>query len=235
MARRVLIVVTSHAQLGTTGQKTGLWLEELAAPYNAFRAAGVEVDIASPQGGRPPIDPKSDAPNSDAKPGEAKGEVATFLADADAREKLDNTLKLADVEVRAGYDAVFVAGGHGVMWDLPRDERLQALLATTFDQGDVVAAVCHGPAALVGVKLASGQLLVAGRKVAGFSDEEEKAVGLDRAVPFLLEAKLKELGGKYERGPIWAPFAVSDGKLVTGQNPASSKLVAQQVLAAFDQ
>lgn len=223
MARRVLIVVTSHAQLGTTGQKTGLWLEELAVPYNAFVRAGANIDIASPLGGRPPVDPKSD--------GEIKGEVKDFLADPEAQRKLDNTLKLA--EIKGAYDAVFVAGGHGVMWDLPRDERLQAMLADAYDKGKVVAAVCHGPAALVGVRLRSGQPLVAGKRVAGFSDEEEKAVGLDKAVPFLLEAKLKELGGKYERGPLWAPFVVSDGRLITGQNPASSRLVADQVLAAF--
>jgi putative intracellular protease/amidase len=157
--------------------------------------------------------------------------VQAFLADPYARGKLDNTLKLADVE--GCHDAIFVAGGHGVVWDLPGDVRLQALLAAAFDQGHVVAAVCHGPAALVGVRLASGQTLVAGRRVAGFSDEEEKAVGLDRTVPFLLESRLKEQGGKYERGPLWAPFAVRDGQLVTGQNPASSRLVAEQVLAAM--
>lgn len=224
MARNILIVVTSHAQLGTSGQKTGFWLEELAAPYNTFVRAGANVEIASPLGGRPPVDPKSEAVDSP--------EVKAFAADPEAQRKLANTTALS--QVQGDYDAIFVAGGHGAVWDLSRDERLQGLLAASFDRGKVVAAVCHGPAALVGVRLKSGQLLVAGRRVAGFSDEEEKVVGLDRTVPFLLESKLKELGGKYERGPMWAPFAVTDGTLVTGQNPASSHKVAEQVLAALE-
>jgi putative intracellular protease/amidase len=220
---RILIIVTSHAQLGTTGQKTGFWLEELAVPYMHFARAGAVVDIASPKGGQPPVDPKSQGADSD--------DVKAFLADPEAQKRLAQTLPLATV--KADYDAYFVAGGHGVVWDLPEDTRLQGLLAAAYDGGKVVSAVCHGPAALVGVRLKSGQPLVAGRTVAGFSDEEEIAVGLAGVVPFLLEKKLKELGGKYERGPMWGRFAVTDGRLVTGQNPASSLAVAEQVLAVL--
>jgi putative intracellular protease/amidase len=220
MSKRVLIIVTSHAALGSTGQKTGFWLEELATPYNAFVRAGALVDIASPLGGRPPADPKSDAGDS--------AEVKAFRADAQAQAKLADTLVLADVaEI---YDAYFVAGGHGVMWDLVEQPPLARLLGHAFDAGKVVAAVCHGPAALVGVRLASGAPLVAGRLVNGFSDEEETAVGLADVVPFRLESKLRELGGKYQRGPMWGSYVVADGTLVTGQNPASSGAVAQATL-----
>ena len=218
---KVLIIVTSHAQLGSTGQKTGFWLEELAVPYNEFVRGGAEVHIASPLGGRPPVDPKS--ANSD------NPEVKAFLADAEAQRKLNQTLTIPPVDTT--YDAYFVAGGHGVMWDLAVDERLQGTLAAAFEAGKVVAAVCHGPAALVGARLKSGQPLVAGRRLAAFSDEEETAVGLDKVMPFLLESKLKAAGARYERGPTWSSFAVVDGGLVTGQNPASSLAVAQQALA----
>jgi putative intracellular protease/amidase len=220
---KILIIVTSHAQLGSTGQKTGFWLEELAVPYHAFTRAGASVDIASPLGGRPPADPKSESGES--------AEVKAFLASAEAQDKLSRTLPLEGIGL--DYDAYFVAGGHGVMWDLATDAKLHALLGRAFDAGKVVAAVCHGPAALVGARLASGQPLVAGRRVSAFTDEEETAVGLAGVVPFLLESKLKELGGQYQRGPMWARFAVTDGRLVTGQNPASSLAVAEQVLAAL--
>jgi putative intracellular protease/amidase len=218
---KVLIIVTSHAELGSTGQKTGFWLEELAVPYNEFVRAGAYVDIASPRGGPAPADPKSVGSDGPA--------VKAFSADPEAQRKLAATLPLASVKPM--YDAYFVAGGHGVMWDLATDATLHSLLGSEYANGKVVAAVCHGPAALVGVKLRSAQPLVAGRRVAAFSDEEETAVGLTNVVPFLLETKLKELGGRYERGPNWAPFAVADGHLVTGQNPASSLLVAQQTVA----
>jgi putative intracellular protease/amidase len=217
---KVLIIVTSHAELGSTGQKTGFWLEELAVPYNEFVRAGASVDIASPKGGRPPADPKST--------GSESPEVKAFNADREAQRKLAETIPLS--AVKPVYDAYFVAGGHGVVWDLPGDPLLLSLLGTEYDNGKVVAAVCHGPAALVGVRLRSQQPLVAGRRVAAFSDEEENAVGLAKVVPFLLESKLKELGGRYERGPNWAAFVVTDGHLVTGQNPASSLLVAQQTM-----
>lgn len=224
MAPKILIVVTSHATLGSTGQKTGFWLEELAVPWAVFVDAGAQVELASPEGGRPPADPKSE--------GGTSAEVARFLDDPTARAQLADTRKLADVDPEA-YDAIFVAGGHGVMWDLAGSPEAASLLSAAWEAGRVIAAVCHGPAALVDVRTADGKPLVAGRRVAGFSDEEERAVGLAEVVPFLLESSLAERGGRYERGPIWAPFAVRDGRLVTGQNPASSRRVAEEVLAAL--
>lgn len=224
MASKILIVVTSHGTLGTTGTKTGFWLEELAVPYAVFVDAGATVDLASPAGGRPPADPKSE--------GGTGADVARFLADPTATAKLAATRRLSDVDP-ADYDAVFVAGGHGVMWDLADDPAVAAVLSAFWARGAVVAAVCHGPAALVGARATDGAPLVAGRRFAAFSDEEERAVGLAEVVPFLLERRLTDLGGRYERGPIWAPFAVRDGKLVTGQNPASSRRVAEEVLVAL--
>jgi putative intracellular protease/amidase len=224
MNKKILLVVTSHDRLGTTGKPTGFWLEELAVPYQALVAAGADVTIASPKGGTPPVDPGS------AK--DPTGDVAAFLADATAAAKLAKTVRLSDA-AREAWDAVFVAGGHGVMWDLAEEPAIAQLLSKTFADGGVVAAVCHGPAALVGATAPDGKPLVAGRRVAGFSDEEERAVELDRVVPFALESKLRELGGRYERGPMWQSFAVRDGKLVTGQNPASSRAVAAQLLEAL--
>lgn len=221
--KRILMIVTSHEKLGSTATKTGFWLEELAAPYLEFKQQGVELDIASPAGGKPPADPKS---SSDPTPA-----VRAFLADAEATAKLANTLRLADVT--APYDAYFVVGGHGVMWDLSQDAALSALLAQAYERGNVVAAVCHGPAALVNVKLSSGRYLVEGKRVAAFTDAEEKAVGLDGIVPFPLESKLKERGAKHEAAPMWSAFAVREGNLVTGQNPASSVAVAKATLAAL--
>jgi putative intracellular protease/amidase len=220
---RILMVVTSHAELGDTGLKTGFWLEELAVPYRVFVAAGAEVDIASPAGGTPPADPKS--------VGEG-GEVAAFLADPVAKRKLDATLRL-EPGLAAGYDAIVLAGGHGVMWDLPDSAPLAAILAAAESSGAVIAAVCHGPAGLVNARRGDGQPLVAGRRVTGFSDAEEVGAELDKVVPFMLAQKLTELGGIYEHGPMWQPHAVRDGRLVTGQNPASSRRVAEEVLAAL--
>jgi len=219
----ILMVLTSHAELGSSGKKTGFWLEELAAPYAEFKKAGARVDIASPKGGRPPVDPGSEKDPSEA--------VRAFLADLEAMRKLDDTLRLDAVKDR--YDAVFLVGGHGTMWDIATDAHLAKLLAETFDDGRVVAAVCHGPAGLTHVRLKNGEPLVKGRRVAGFSDEEEGAMKLTEVVPFLLETRLRELGGRYERGPIWKSFAVRDGRLVTGQNPASSADVARQTLEAI--
>ncbi|WP_437799103.1 type 1 glutamine amidotransferase domain-containing protein [Sorangium sp. So ce693] len=223
MNARVLLIVTSHARLGETGQPTGFWLEELAAPYRAFIEAGADVDIASPQGGKPPADPKSAEDPSDA--------VRAFLEDERAKAKLSSTLRIDGIA--GDHDAYFVVGGHGVMWDLAEDAATARLLGRAFDQGKVVAAVCHGPGALVNVRLASGEPLVKGRRVSAFSDEEEQAVGLAAVVPFALESRLRSLGARYERGPVWKPFAVRDGRLVTGQNPASSARVAQETLAAL--
>jgi putative intracellular protease/amidase len=225
--KRVLMIVTSHARLGAAGDATatptGFWLEELAAPYTVFRDAGLSIDIASPAGGRPPADPKSASSDAEA--------VRGFLADTDAVARLGSTLRLADVGER--YDAYFVVGGHGVMWDLAKSEELAALLGAAHAAGKVVAAVCHGPAALVGVKGAEGEPVVRGRRVAAFSNDEENAVGLVGVVPFALETRLRDLGARYERGPTWSSFAVRDGNLVTGQNPQSSVATAREVLAAL--
>lgn len=217
------MIVTSHAQLGASGQKTGFWLEELAAPYYELRAAGYEVDLASPLGGRPPADPKSESSEV--------ASVRRFLDDREAVAKLDATKPL-DATL-SGYDAYFLVGGHGVMWDLAESEVLAKLLGAAHDAGRVVAAVCHGPAGLVRARDANGVSIVAGRRVAGFSNEEEDAVGLGGVVPFALETRLRELGGRYERGPKWSSFAVRDGRLVTGQNPQSSVAVAKLVVEAL--
>lgn len=220
---KVLMIVTSHAELGASGKKTGFWLEELAAPYYELAAAGASIDVASPRGGRPPADPQSTSSEA--------ASVRRFLDDRAATSKLESTLRLD--EGLTGYDAYFVVGGHGVMWDLAESDALGRLLGRAFDAGRVVAAVCHGPAGLVRARIASGAPLVLGRRVAGFSNEEEDAVGLSNVVPFALETKLRELGGRYERGPKWSSFAVRDGLLVTGQNPASSVAVAKLVIEAL--
>lgn len=220
--KRILMIVTSHDRLGETDTPTGFWLEELAAPYQAFAAAGAEITIASPAGGAAPVDPKSQSSKNEA--------VKAFMSDAQATAKLKNTVRLDAVDET--FDAYFVVGGHGAMWDLADAPRVNEVLGGAFERGAVVAAVCHGSAALVGVK-ADGKPLVAGRRVAGFSDEEEKAAELENIVPFPLESRLVELGGRYERGPNWAPFAVRDGRLVTGQNPASSALAAKLTLEAL--
>ena len=223
MPKRILMIVTSHAKLGTTNTKTGFWLEELAAPYLEFNKEGAEIDIASPAGGKPAADPKSE--------GSPTAAVRAFLDDPKATAKLTNTLRLSDV--KASYDAYFVVGGHGVMWDLSEDPTLSTLLGKAYDAGKVVAAVCHGPAALVNVRLADGRYLVAGKRVSAFTNQEEAAVGLDKIVPFALESTLKERGAKYEAAPMWTSFAIRDGRLVTGQNPASSVAVARATLEAL--
>jgi putative intracellular protease/amidase len=220
---KVLMIVTSHAKLGASEVKTGFWLEELAAPYWELREAGFTIDIASPLGGKPPADPKSESSEA--------ATVKRFLDDPEAIAKLTSTKRLD--ETLADYDAYFVVGGHGVMWDLAESAIVARLLGRAHDDGRVVAAVCHGPAALVGVKDAGGAPIVKGRRVAGFTNEEEDAVGLTGVVPFALETRLRELGGRYESGPRWGSFAVRDGKLVTGQNPQSSAAVAKLVVEAL--
>jgi putative intracellular protease/amidase len=224
-SRDVLIILTSHGALGASGKPTGFWLEELAAPYYELLAGGASVSLASPAGGRPPADPASAADPSPV--------VARFLADPEAMRKLNETTPLGRVGLE--HDAYFVAGGHGAMWDLAVDPTLARLLGRAADAGKIISAVCHGPAALVAVKLANGAPLVRGRRVAAFSNEEEKAVHLDTVVPFALQTRLEELGARYERGPMWSSFAVRDGHLVTGQNPQSSVAVAREILAALDQ
>jgi putative intracellular protease/amidase len=221
--QKIAIIVTSHAKLGGTARPTGFWLEELAVPYYELRAAGAIVDIASPAGGSPPVDPAS---RENPSPG-----VRRFLADREACDQLEHSLRVRDLT--DSYDGYFVAGGHGVMWDLAEDASCAALLSKAIQTGKIVAAVCHGPAALVQAKLADGRSIVAGKRVAAFSNEEEQAVGLTNVVPFALESRLRELGARYERGPNWSSFVIRDGNLITGQNPQSSERTAQEMLLAL--
>ena len=217
---RILLLVTSHAKLGDTGKPTGLWLEELATPWAVFSDAGADLTLASPLGGRAPVDPRSE---KDEAPS-----VQRFRRDVAAQAQLADTKKLAEVDVSA-FDAVFVVGGHGTMWDLPTPE-VGAKLSDGWKAGKVLAAVCHGPAALVHVKDEAGVPVVSNRRVSSFTDEEEVAAELDQEMPFLLETKLRSLGAKHEKAPRFAAFSVVDGRLVTGQNPASAKLTAENVL-----
>jgi putative intracellular protease/amidase len=245
--RRVLIVATSHGQMGPGGHPTGLWLEELATPYYALVDAGAAVTLASIRGGEIPLDPRSvpagsgSGPGSDGGGGEEPAEdqdvpasARRFLADEGAMRLARTTARL-DQLAGLEFDAVLLPGGHGTMWDFPTDARLADLVTGFFRDGKVVAAVCHGPAGLVAARGPDGRPLVEGRRVSGFSDTEEEAVGLAGVVPFMLEARLRELGGRYERGPDWGPFAVRDGMLVTGQNPQSSELVARLLIEALDE
>lgn len=222
-AMKVLIVLTSHDQLGDTGDKTGFWLEELAAPYYVFRDAGAEVTLASPKGGQPPLDPKSASADfqTDA--------TRRFDADADARAALATTHRLADVTI-ADYDAVFYPGGHGPLWDLASDAASIALIEAAVAAGKPVGAVCHAPAVLRSAKGPDGAPLVKGKSVTGFANSEEAAVGLTDVVPFLVEDMLVANGGVYSRGEDWSAHVVRDGLLVTGQNPASSAPTAQALL-----
>lgn len=221
-ALKILILVTSHAMLGNSGQKTGLWLEELAVPYLEMTRAGAEVDIASPLGGKPPVDPASEKDKS--------AEVSQFLADPVAARKFGATTRID--AITATYDAVFVAGGHGAMWDLASEAPVASLLSRHYQSGHVVATVCHGAAALVNAKKKDGAPLVAGHRFAAFSNAEETAAAKADIVPFLVESRLREQGGKYEHAALWAAFTVRDGQLVTGQNPSSSRGTAQETLNA---
>lgn len=221
---KVLIVLTSHDKLGDTGKKTGFWLEELAAPYYVFKDAGAEITLASPKGGRPPLDPKSAEPNfqTDA--------TRRFEADAEAGMALANTMKLADVSA-ADFDTVFYPGGHGPMWDLAESEDSSALIESFLAANKPVALVCHAPGVLRHVKTPQGRPLVEGKVVTGFTNTEEAAVGLTEVVPFLVEDELKAKGGLYLSGPDWGPYVLEDGLLITGQNPASSAAAAQSLVA----
>ncbi len=221
----ILIVTTSHDAIGDTGKKTGLWLEELTTPYYAFRDAGAAVTLASIKGGPVPVDPASTQ-------GDLPQSAKRFLADPEAKRASAATTPIGDVDM-SRYDAIFLPGGHGTMWDLPESKDLAERLQQAYEAGKVVAAVCHGPAGLVGAKRADGSPLVAGKRVSAFTNEEEEAVGLTKAVPFLLETRLAQLGAHIERGPRFQPFAIRDGKLITGQNPASSREVAELVLGAL--
>jgi putative intracellular protease/amidase len=221
-APRILMIVTSHAKMGTTGDKTGIWLEELTTPYQEFARAGAEVTIASPSGGAIPVDPRSE--------GNPPASVKWFMEQAEGARKLASTLKLA--KVKDTFDAYFVVGGHGAMWDLPTSPDVKRLLGTADRSGKVIAAVCHGPAALVNVVGKDGKPLLNGRRVTGFSNSEERAVKLEKVVPFALQTRMEEAGGRFEAKPDFQAFAVRDGRLVTGQNPASAVEAARLVLQA---
>ena len=220
----ILMVLTSHAQLGNTGKKTGFWLEEFVAPYYAFKDAGAGVTLASPAGGQPPLDPKSD--EADAQTDATR----RFKSDAAAQAALAHTVQLATVSGDA-FDAVFYPGGHGPLWDLAEDADSIKLIETMSAAGKTVAAVCHAPAVFRHTLASDDQALVKGRRVTGFANSEEDAAQLSRIVPFLVQDMLVENGGKYSKGPDWQPHVVIDGKLITGQNPASSAPAAQAVLA----
>ncbi|MEO7497204.1 MAG: type 1 glutamine amidotransferase domain-containing protein [Massilia sp.] len=224
----ILMVLTSHDQLGDTGKKTGFWLEEFAAPYYIFKDAGAQLTLASPRGGQPPLDPKSDEPDAHTEA------TRRFDQDAEAKQALASTVKLADVAAD-DFDAVFYPGGHGPLWDLANDAQSIRLIESMIAAGKPVTAVCHAPGVLRHVKAPDGAPLVKGKRVTGFTNTEEAAVGLTDIVPFLVEDALVDNGGQYSKGPDWQPYVVSDGNLITGQNPASSAPAAEatlQLLAA---
>lgn len=221
---KVLMVLTSHDQLGDTGLKTGFWLEEFAAPYYVFKDAGAEVVLASPAGGQPPLDPKSALPDFQTEM------THRFNADPVAQKALANTVKL-DTVSQSGFDSVFYPGGHGPLWDLAESPVSIRLIESFERAGKPVGLVCHAPGVLRHVKAADGSALIKGRRVTGFTNGEEAAVELSAVVPFLIEDEFQKLGGLYHKGPDWAPFVIEDGTLVTGQNPASSEGVAKALVA----
>lgn len=223
MTKNILMVLTSHDQLGDTGKKTGFWLEEFAAPYYVFKDAGVQITLASPQGGQPPLDPKSDDPSAQTDA------TRRFKADSDAQKVLANTVALSSVRAE-DFDAVFYPGGHGPLWDLAEDAQSIALIEKTFAAGKPLALVCHAPGVLRHAKAPDGKPLVDGKKVTGFTNTEEEAVQLTKIVPFLVEDMLQAHGGQYSKGADWAPYVLTDGNLITGQNPASSEQGAHAVL-----
>lgn len=227
MNPKILIITTSAATMGTSDDPTGLWLEELTTPWYAFVDAGADLTLASIAGGKIPVDPRSLKPA-----GENDASVERALNDATFQRLIADTPKF-DTLVASGYDAILLPGGHGTMFDYPQNAALARLVADFDAAGKVVAAVCHGPAGLVGARKADGTPVVAGRRVAAFTDSEERAAGLDKAVPFLLETRLKELGARHESGPDFKPFALRDGNLVTGQNPASAEPLAKLVMEAL--
>jgi len=220
----ILMVLTSHDKMGDTGKKTGFWLEEFAAPYYVFKDAGADITLASPKGGQPPLDPMSDSEDAQTD------DTRRFKNDPDAQEHLARTLKLSE-QTADGFDAIFFPGGHGPLWDLAEDADSKRLVEAFSAADRPVAAVCHAPAVFRHVKGKDGNPLVSGRRVTGFTNSEEEAVGLTDVVPFRVEDMLKDNGGKYEKGEDWASFVLRDGRLVTGQNPASSAEAAEQIVA----
>jgi putative intracellular protease/amidase len=219
---KIVMVLTSHDQLGDTGRQTGFWLEEFAAPYFVFRDADAELTLASPRGGQPPVDPKSDLPENQTPA------MARFKKDEAAQKALAHTVKLADVKAE-DYDAIFYVGGHGPMWDLAESPVSIALIESFYNSGKPVALVCHSPGVLRHVTY-RGEPLVKRKRVTGFTNEEEEEVQLTRVVPFLVEDELKRLGAMFEKVPKWRPFSIVDGRLITGQNPASSTSAAHALL-----
>jgi len=220
---KVLMVLTSHENLGATGQRTGFWLEEFAAPYYVFKDAGAEITLASPLGGQPPVDPRSETPDSQTDA------TRRYMTDRAAQAQLAHSVKLASV-CASDYDAVFYPGGHGPLWDLAENRASIRLIEEMFAANKPVGAVCHAPGALRHARALDGTLLVNGREVTGFSDSEEEAVGLIKLVPFLVEVMLKSNGGIYSKAENFRPHVVTDGSLVTGQNPASSAGTARAVI-----
>lgn len=223
---KVLMVLTSHDRLGDTGKKTGFWLEELAAPYYAFKEAGAEITLASPQGGQPPLDPVSNAPDFQTN------DTRRFEADAAAGKQLANTVRLDSVQ-QEDFDTVFYPGGHGPLWDLAEDRSSIELIENFLSAGKPVALVCHAPGVLRHVKTPAGRPVVEGKKVTGFANTEEAAVGLTNIVPFLVEDELQAKGGLYSKGPDWGSYVLQDGLLITGQNPQSSAATARALTDAL--
>ncbi|SDQ30763.1 Putative intracellular protease/amidase [Curtobacterium sp. UNCCL20] len=221
---KILMVLTSHDELGTTGRKTGFWLEELAAPYYRFIEAGAEITLASPKGGQPPLDPVSNAPANQTE------QTRRFEQDKAATEALANTVRLDSVDL-ADFDTVFYPGGHGPLWDLAEDQDSVALIQDTLRSGKPIALVCHAPGVLRHVTNEDGTPLVQGRRVTGFTNSEEEGVGLTDVVPFLVEDELVRLGGDYSKIGDWESYVVEDGLLITGQNPASSAAAADALVA----
>lgn len=227
MSKRILIITTSHSKMGETDKKTGVWAEELATPYFALVDAGMDVEIASPKGGPVPFDPSSIKP-----PGQNDAVIERLLNDEQAQRKTKATKVVSEIEI-SDFDAVFFPGGHGTMWDLPTDAGVTRAVETAFASGKLVASVCHGAAGLVSAKGSDGRPVVEGKRVNAFTDAEEKEAGLVEVVPFLLESRLRELGGRFEGAENWQAFVVRDGQLITGQNPQSSERVAQEVIKAL--
>ncbi len=224
---KILMVLTSHSELGDTGKKTGFWLEEFAAPYYVFKDASADITLASPKGGQPPLDPKSDEPDAQTEA------TKRFKADEEAIAELADTHALPEVDT-ADYDAIFYPGGHGPLWDLANDAHSIDLIEDSIAAGKPVALVCHAPGALKNVQAPDGSPLVKGKQVTGFSNSEEDGVGLSSVVPFLLEDMLKERGAYYSSGADQSEYVVEDGLLITGQNPASSKKAAEMLLMSLE-
>jgi putative intracellular protease/amidase len=222
MNMKIVMVLTSHDQLGNTGRTTGFWLEEFAAPYFVFRDAGVQLTLASPKGGQPPVDPKSDLPENQTSA------MARFKQDEVAKAALARTVKLENIKA-GDFDTVFYVGGHGPLWDLAESPVSIALLESFYNAGKPIALVCHSPGVLRHVKY-NGEPLVKGKHVTGFTNGEEEAVKLTHVVPFLVEDELLRLGAIFEKVADWQPFSIVDGRLITGQNPASSTVAAQSLI-----